>query len=70
MSITAVNGQPYSNAVMQEAIRDAKTNIAAIEVSLRAAAPLRLDYHDGERFPVLERVPGTPDRLSEILQAR
>ena len=25
-----------------------------------------IDYHDGERYPVLERVDGTPDYLDEI----
>jgi hypothetical protein len=26
-----------------------------------------LDYHGGLRYPKLERVSGTPDRLAEIL---
>ena len=25
-----------------------------------------IDYHDGERYPVLERVEGTPDYLDDI----
>jgi hypothetical protein len=25
-----------------------------------------INYHDGERYPALERVAGTPDRLDEI----
>ncbi|ELX13932.1 M61 glycyl aminopeptidase family [Janthinobacterium sp. HH01] len=70
MTITGVNGQPYTAAAMRKAIRDAKGGAAAIEVALKGEKTLRLDYHDGERFPVLERIAGTPDRLSEILQAR
>ena len=31
---------------------------------------ITLDYHDGLRYPHLERIPGTPDRLSSILRAR
>ena len=27
---------------------------------------IRLDYHGGLRYPHLERIPGTPDRLSQI----
>jgi predicted metalloprotease with PDZ domain len=29
---------------------------------------VRLDYHDGEKYPKLERVQGTPDLLDEILK--
>ena len=29
---------------------------------------VRLDYHDGEKYPRLERVQGTPDLLDEILK--
>jgi hypothetical protein len=29
---------------------------------------LGLDYHDGLRYPHLERVEGTPDRLDDILK--
>ena len=28
------------------------------------------DYHDGLRYPRLERIPGTPDRLGDILTPR
>ena len=27
-----------------------------------------VDYHDGLRFPHIERVDGTPDRLDDILK--
>jgi hypothetical protein len=29
---------------------------------------VRLDYHDGEKYPRLERVQGTADLLDEILK--
>jgi hypothetical protein len=29
---------------------------------------LTIDYHGGERYPVLKRVTGTPDRLDDILK--
>ncbi|MDP9039436.1 MAG: M61 family peptidase [Acidobacteriota bacterium] len=29
---------------------------------------LKLDYHAGERYPILERLPNTPDRLADILK--
>jgi len=29
---------------------------------------VRLDYHDGLRYPMLKRIEGVPDRLEAILQ--
>ena len=29
-----------------------------------------IDYHEGLRYPRLERIEGTPDRLSEIFAAK
>jgi hypothetical protein len=29
---------------------------------------IKLDYHDGERYPQLERVASVPDRLGDILK--
>ena len=29
---------------------------------------VRLNYHDGEKYPRLERVQGTPDLLDDILK--
>jgi len=31
---------------------------------------VRIDYHDGVRFPHLEQIPGAPARLDEILAPR
>ena len=30
---------------------------------------VKIDYRDGLRYPKLERIEGTPDRLTEILSA-
>lgn len=30
----------------------------------------RIDYHDGLKYPHLERIAGTPDRLDTILAPR
>jgi hypothetical protein len=29
---------------------------------------VHLDYHGGEKFPVLQRIDGTPDVLAKILK--
>ena len=71
MQIVAVNSRQYSGALLNDAIRDAKGNtnpIALIVVNTGVYKVLALDYHDGLRYPHLERVEGTPDRLDDILK--
>ena len=70
MQIVAVNGRQYSGALLNDAIADAKGGSAPIElivVNTGYYKVLSLNYHDGLRYPHLERVTGTPDRLDEIL---
>ena len=71
MQIIAVNGRQYSGQLLSDAIRDAKGNtnpIALIVANTGTYRVLALDYHDGLRYPHLERVEGTPDRLDDILK--
>jgi predicted metalloprotease with PDZ domain len=69
--VVAVNGQPFSSAVLLSAIADS------------LSIPLRLTLQDGEthrdvivpyagslRYPHLERVPNAPDRLTTLLAPR
>jgi hypothetical protein len=66
-----VNGRKYDGDVLREEIRAAKGTAAAITLFAEQASfsgVFRIDYHDGERFPHLERVAGTPDVLSHILR--
>ncbi len=71
MKILAVNGQPFALATLQQAIDAAKTTTPSIDFKVDntgVISDLRLDYHGGQRHPVLARVPNTPDRIAEILQ--
>jgi len=71
MQIVAVNGRQYSGSLLNDAIQNAKGNQAPIElivVNTGVYRVLGIDYHDGLRFPHLERVEGTPDYLDEILK--
>jgi predicted metalloprotease with PDZ domain len=74
MSLVAVNGRAYSAAVLREAIKAAQADQRMeIEMLLRNDDIYRtvtLDYHGGLRYPRLERLEGTEDRLSAILQPR
>jgi predicted metalloprotease with PDZ domain len=71
MQIVAVNGRQFSGSLLSDAIRDAKGNsdpIALIVVNTGTYKVLAIDYHDGLKYPHLERVDGTPDRLDDILK--
>ena len=67
--IIAVNGQIFSAEALHAAIRAAKGNTEPIHLIVQADAFVSttdIDYHDGERFPVLERVEGAPAYLDDI----
>ena len=67
--IIAVNGQVFSGDRLRAAIRDAKGKSEPIHITLQSDTFLstaNIDYHDGERYPALERVTGTPAYLDDI----
>jgi predicted metalloprotease with PDZ domain len=69
--IVAVNGHGYSSDVIKQAIREAKGTTQPIELIVsndNEFRIVRLDYHDGEKYPRLERAQGTPDLLDEIIK--
>ena len=71
--IVAVNGRTASPSVISEAITASKGNTTPIEMMLKNGGrfrTIRFDYHDGLRYPHLERIEGTPDRLGDILAPR
>jgi predicted metalloprotease with PDZ domain len=71
MKILAVNGRAYTPEVLKAAVYDAKDTGPAIElivVNTGYYKIIKLDYHGGERYPQLERVSATPDRLDDIIK--
>ena len=71
-TIVAVNNKVFKPEVLKAAVKAAKGGKAPIELLVRKGNNLRtisLDYHDGLRYPRLERIPGTPDRLEAIYKA-
>jgi predicted metalloprotease with PDZ domain len=69
--ILAVDGHIYTNDTLSRAIRVAKgttTPIPFIIQSDTLVSAIPINYHDGERYPTLVRVEGTPDYLDEILK--
>ena len=71
--ILAVDGAAYSADLLRAAIRAAKSSAAPVELIVRAGDRFRvvgLDYHDGLRYPHLERDTSQPARLDDILAPR
>ena len=67
--IIAVNGQVFAPDVLRAAIRDAKGKSEPIRLIVQLdnfVSSADIDYHDGERYPVLQRVEGTPAYLDDI----
>jgi predicted metalloprotease with PDZ domain len=71
--ILAVDGMAYSADVLKDAIRAARDRKGPIELIIRTGdvfTVLGVDYHDGLRYPHLERDAAQPPRLDDIMAAR
>jgi predicted metalloprotease with PDZ domain len=69
--LIAVNGHGFTAEAFKQGIRTAKGATEPIELIVASDnefRTVRLDYHDGEKYPRLERVPGAPDLLDEIVK--
>ena len=70
MHLEAVNDQKYTPALMRETILAAEKNQQPIKLLLKRGddyKTISLDYRGGMRYPHLERVGDTPDRLDAVL---
>jgi predicted metalloprotease with PDZ domain len=71
VKLIAVNGLAFDDAEdLSRAIKAAKGGHAPIELLLRDGSHFRdvkIDYHGGLRYPHLERIANTADRLGDIL---
>ena len=70
MQLIAVNDQKYTAAGLRETILAAEKTKDPIRFLLKRGddfVTISLDYHGGMRYPHLERVEATPDRLDAIL---
>ena len=73
MTLIAVNGLPYADDTLVDEIKAAEAAATPLEFIVKTADRFRvvkIDYHDGLRYPHLERDTATPDRLDDILAAR
>jgi len=70
MQLQAVNDQKYAPGALREIILAAEHGKDPIKLLLKRGdefVTVSLDYHGGLRYPHLERVESTPDRLDAIL---
>jgi predicted metalloprotease with PDZ domain len=70
MKVIAVNGITYDPERLKDAIVGAKGAGDPVELLVKSGERYRsvkIAYKDGLRYPRLERVPGAPDRLGDIL---
>jgi predicted metalloprotease with PDZ domain len=69
--LLAVNGRAYKPEVLKAAITAAKDGREPLELLVRQAdrfSTARVEYHDGLKYPRLERIAATPDRLTAIFR--
>jgi len=71
MTILAVDGHGYSADVLNESIAHPRNGrISLLIRNFDSVESHDIYYGGGVRFPHLERIPGSPDYLSEILEPR
>ncbi len=73
MKLIAVNGRQWSPDVLREALRGAKGNPQPIKLLVENAEFFKtypVDYHEGERYPHLQREAGRADLLEQIIHPR
>ncbi len=73
MQLVAVDGREYKKGTLEDAVKAAKGGSAPITLLVKDFDRYRtvaLDYHDGLRYPHLQRIAGTADRLSAIFAAK
>jgi predicted metalloprotease with PDZ domain len=74
MKLIGVNGKEFSGDALKDAITaSAKDKSKPVELLVKnfdEFQTLRIDYHDGLKYPHLERDTSTKDTLSDLLKAR
>jgi len=74
MKLIGVNGKEFSGDALKDAVTaSAKDKSKPVELLVKnfdEFQTLRIDYHDGLKYPHLERDASTKDTLSDLLKAR
>ncbi|BDU21565.1 M61 family peptidase [Dyella sp. GSA-30] len=71
LHVIEVEGQPFSTRTLLAAVQSSALKPLSIRVDINGSKRVvNIDYRGGLRYPHLERIAGTPDRLSALLDAR
>lgn len=71
VKVLEVGGQPFSTRLLSAAVKPASSKPLRIRADIGGhKRVVDIDYQGGPRYPHLERIEGTPDRLSALLDAR
>jgi predicted metalloprotease with PDZ domain len=71
MKVVGVNGRLFTPDILDDAIKASKSNSRPIELLVIVNDYYKtcsVDYHDGERYPHLIRIPDKPDYLDDLLK--
>ena len=71
--LLAINGTAFSAEAVRAAVRDSKSATTPLTLLTQiddALSTHTIDYHDGPRYPHLERIEGTPAYLDNITTPR
>ena len=71
MKLISINGRSWSSDALHDAVAAAKMNTTPLEFLVENGSfqqTYKVDYHDGERYPHLERDATKPDLLGEIIK--
>jgi predicted metalloprotease with PDZ domain len=69
--VVAVNGRVFAPDIFNDAIKHAKGSAEPIHLIVQSDTyiyPIDLNYHDGEKYPSLQRVGGAPAPLDDIVK--
>jgi predicted metalloprotease with PDZ domain len=73
VQIVAVNNIAFDGEKLKAAVKATKGNGPPVELLIKQGdlyRSIKIDYHDGLRYPRLERINGTPALLDDILNRR
>jgi predicted metalloprotease with PDZ domain len=73
MTLVGIGGRAFSRDTLRDALREGNGGTDPLEVVVTHEGFVRtlsVAYHDGERYPHLERIDGVPDGLADVLRAR
>ncbi len=73
VKLIAVNGRQFTATVLRESVQAATKTTEPIELLVKDGEyykTYRVDYHEGEKYPHLERDAAKPDLISAVIKAR